>query len=76
MTNEQIVSEIRNGYSVTDNMQSLYEKNLPLIRAIVRPYAVYEPMEDLLQEAYFGIVQAINHYETAENVKFMTYAKF
>ena len=31
MTNEQIVSEIQNGYSVTDHMQLLYENNLPLI---------------------------------------------
>lgn len=29
MTNEQIVSEIRNGYSVTDYMQLLYESSLP-----------------------------------------------
>ena len=30
MTNEQIVSEIRNGFSTTNNMQLLYESNLPL----------------------------------------------
>ena len=55
MTNEQIVEQIRNGYSVTDNMQLLYERNLPLIKHIVKPYAAYEQLEDLLQEAYFGL---------------------
>lgn len=76
MTNEQLVFKIRNGFSVTDNMQSLYEKNLPLIRTYIKPYAAYESMEDLLQEAYFGLWEAVHHYETTENVLFMTYARF
>lgn len=45
MTNEQIVSEIRNGYSVTDYMRLLYENNLPLIKKFIKPFAAYEPME-------------------------------
>ena len=59
MTNEQLVEKIRNGYSVTDNMQALYQNNLPIIKQIVKPYAVYEPMEDLLQEVYFGLCEAV-----------------
>lgn len=76
MTNEQIVSEIRNGFSVTDYMQVLYDKNLPLIKTFIKPYTAYEPMEDLLQEAYFGLWEAVHHYEIDENVLFMTYARF
>lgn len=76
MTNEQIVTEIRNGYSVTDNMQLLYERNLPLIKQIIKKYAAYEPMEDLSQESYFGLVEAVQHYESSKNVRFMTYAEY
>lgn len=76
MTNEQIVSEIRNGYSVTDYMQLLYESNLPLIKKFIKPYAAYEPMGDLLQESYFGLWEAVQHYETSANVRFMTYAEY
>ncbi|MCI8665164.1 MAG: sigma-70 family RNA polymerase sigma factor [Dorea sp.] len=76
MTNEQIVSEIRNGYSVTDYMQLLYESNLPLIKKFIKPYIAYEPMEDLLQESYFGLWGAVQHYETSANVRFMTYAEY
>ena len=76
MTNEQIVCEIRNGYSVTDNIQLLYESNLPLIKKFIKPFAAYEPMEDLLQESYFGLWKAVQHYETSENVRFMTYAEY
>ena len=42
MTNEQIIEQIKSGYSVTDNMQMLYEKNLPLIKKIIKPYSVYD----------------------------------
>ncbi|MFG6326910.1 MAG: sigma-70 family RNA polymerase sigma factor [Lachnospiraceae bacterium] len=76
MTNEQIVCEIRNGYSATDYMQLLYVSNLPLIKKFIKPFAAYEPMEDLLQEAYFGLWEAVQHYETSENVRFMTYAEY
>ncbi len=76
MTNEQIVSEIRNGYSVTDYMQLLYESNLPLIKKFIKPYTAYEPMEDLLQESYFGLWEAVQHYESSANVRFMTYAEY
>ncbi len=76
MTNEQIVCEIRNGYSVTDNMQLLYESNLPLIKKFIKPFTTYEPMEGLLQESYFGLWKAVQHYETSENVRFMSYAEY
>ena len=76
MTNEQIVSEIRNGYSVTDYMQLLYESNLLLIKKFIKPFAAYEPMENLLQEAYFGLWEAVQRYESSKQVRFMTYAHF
>lgn len=74
MSNEEIVSEIRAGRSVSENMEILYTRNLPLIKKTIKPYAAYEPMEDLLQESYFGLWEAVQHYETSENVKFSTYA--
>jgi RNA polymerase primary sigma factor len=57
-------------------MQLLYESNLPLIKKFIKPYAAYEPMEDLVQESYFGLWEAVQHYETSANVRFMTYAEY
>lgn len=74
--NEMLVEKIRSGYCVAENMQMLYENNLPLIKKFIRPYAAYEPMEDILQESYFGLWEAVRHYESSENVQFITYAKF
>lgn len=76
MKNEQIVEEIKNGVSVTVNVERLYMDNLPLIKRFIKPYISYEPEEDLLQEAYLGLIEAIQHYETSENVLFMTYARY
>lgn len=76
MSNEQLVEQIRNGYHVTQNMQRLYEGNLPLLKKFVKPFTCYEPEEDLLQEAYFGLREAAKHYESSKNVKFMTYAHY
>ena len=59
MNNEQIVEQIQNGYSVTDNMQLLYENNLPLIKQFIKPYAAYESTEDLLQENRWEIITRI-----------------
>ena len=76
MTNEQIVEKIRSGCSTVKYLEMLYQKNLPLIKKFIKPYTAYEQEEDLLQEAYFGLLEAVNRYETSENVKFMTYARF
>ena len=76
MTNEELVKRIRGGSLVSDSMQLLYERNLPLIKQCIKPYSAYEPMEDLLQESYFGLYEAVQHYETSENVLFMTYAPY
>lgn len=76
MSNEELVERIRNGYHVTENMQVLYENNLPLIKRFIKPYTYYESEEDLLQETYFGLWEAVRHYESSENVLFMTYARY
>ena len=76
MTNEQIVSEIRNGFSTTNNMQLLYESNLPLIKKFIKPYTAYECEADLLQESYFGLLEAVKRYETDRNVQFMAFAQY
>lgn len=74
--NETLVERIRGGFSVSENMQSLYEGNLPLIKKFIKPYTAYECEADLLQESYFGLVAAVQHYETSKNVQFMTYAEY
>ena len=76
MSNEELVEQVRNGYHVTESLEQLYKHNLPLIKKFIKPYTYYEPEDDLLQEAYFGLWEAVQHYETSENVRFMTFARY
>lgn len=77
-TNEELVSMIKSGVDVTANYARLYEQNTPLIRKMVLPYAnsSKEDVEDLLQESYFALVTAVEHYEPGGGANFMTYAGY
>lgn len=77
MSNEEIVNQIQNGYSVTFNLEILYTNNLPLIRLFLKKYIRIKPQdeEDLLQEAYLGMMDAISHYEPDKGALFMSYAE-
>lgn len=77
MRNEEIVNQIQNGYSVTFNLEILYTNNLPLIRLFLKPYIRLKPQdeEDLLQESFLGLSDAVNHYEPDKGVLFMSYAE-
>ena len=76
VSNEELVEQIRSVRKVSENMETLYKNNLPLIRQFIRPYIYFEPEADLLQQAYCGLWEAVQRYESSENVLFMTYAKF
>lgn len=76
LSNEELVEQIRSGRKVSENMETLYKNNLPLIRQFIRPFIYFEPEQDLLQQAYIGLWTATTHYESGENVRFMTYAQF
>lgn len=76
MSNEELVNEIRNGFFVSDNLQLLYENNLPLIKKFIKPYAAYDSMDDVLQESFFGLIEATKHYESDKNVLFSTYMQY
>lgn len=75
MTNEQIVSRIRN-YQDNRLYEQLFKQNEPLIKDICKKYRYYSEMDDLMQEAFIGLIDAVEHYETSENVLFMTFARY
>lgn len=76
MTNEELVAEIQQGIKVKDNMQQLYMQNKPLISKFVKPYSEYAEYDDLMQEAYFGLQKAVEHYEVKEGAMFISYAMY
>lgn len=76
MSNEELVEQIRKEINTSENMGQLYEQNKGMICKIARKYASRVDIEDLMQEAYFGLYEAVKHYESAAEVKFMSYATY
>lgn len=81
MTNEELVRKIKNGENIAQNMADLYKQNEYLIRMVCKPYVACssdsEQLEqDLMQEAYFGLSEAVTHYDDAKEVKFSTYMQY
>lgn len=75
MSNEEIVFLIQSGIEPKQNTEKLYNQNLPMIKAICKPYTSIEPLEDLMQTAFFGLVEAIQRYDSTKGYKFMTYCE-
>jgi RNA polymerase primary sigma factor len=86
MSNEELVQLIKQGTDSTGNMEQLYIKNKGMIYAVVKKYryacqADYNStpiieMDELMHEAYFGLVKAVENYDASQGVLFMSYATY
>ena len=74
--NEQIVSRIQAGEKEQENMTLLWQQNQNFIAMIARKYSSCAEMEDLEQEGYIGLYEAVKHYDTSSEVPFINYAAF
>ena len=74
MTNEQLVARIRAGENVGNNMAVLYDQVKDFIHAMAYKYHGQGELEDLEQEGFLALYDAIDHYEADQGVKFLTYA--
>lgn len=76
VSNEELVNNIQNGIEPTKNMELLYLNNKGFIYSIAKRYSSYCDIDDLMQEAYFGLYEAVEKYEDAGEAKFVTYARY
>lgn len=76
MENEELVEQIQAGINPTENMEQLYLQNRSFIYQQAKKYAAYADMDDLMQEAYFGLHEAVKHYKSDKETKFLTYLPF
>ena len=74
MTNEQLVCRIQAGENVAENMKLLYDQVKAFIHMIAIRYQSSGMVEDLEQEGYLALYPAIDGYDPAHGVKFLTYA--
>lgn len=73
MTNEELVELIQKGH--IEYMGDLYEQNIPSIKSAVWRLRIdNNDFDDAMQEAYFGLAEAVKRYDSDTGYKFMTYA--
>lgn len=76
MTNEQLVLRIKAGEAVADNMLALWQQCQRFIFTIAKRYSAYEDMEDLTQQGYIGLCNAVDGYDPDSKTPFINYAAF
>lgn len=73
MSNEDRVSLIQHGENVTDNMERLYTDNIGLIHQVASKYDGYADHEDLLQQGFLALSDAVKRYDPNRGMKFSTF---
>lgn len=76
MTNEELVLKIRNEKDTENDLMLLYSQNAGMIEKIIRKYKGVEELDDLRQEAFFGIVKAAQYWESEKECSFTKYAAY
>ncbi len=75
-TNECIVAAVQAGDNEAENMLQLWKQNKGFIAMIARRYSAGAEMEDLEQEGYIALCEAVQHYDPARGMSFISYAAF
>ena len=76
MTNEQLVIRIKAGIDAAENMLQLWEQNRGFIAMIAKKFCGYAEMDDLLQQGYLGLCQAVDAYDPDVGAPFVDYAAY
>lgn len=63
MNNEELVALIQGGQNVNDNLMELYGQNKGFIQNYLQRYKGYMESEDLWQEAFITLCEAVSSYE-------------
>lgn len=75
-TNECIVAAVQAGDNEAENMLQLWRKNKGFIAMMARRYSAGAEIEDLEQEGYIALCEAVQHYDPARGMSFISYAAF
>lgn len=72
MTNEELVIRIRNHIDVDDNILQLWQQNTGMIAQMAHKYRFMAEKEDLQQEGYIALCDAVDHYTPERGGHFST----
>lgn len=72
VNNEQLALRIQAGIDVAENMLKLWEQNQGLIHMLAKKYKYLADEEELCQEGYFGLCEAVEHWDPDRGGSFST----
>lgn len=76
MTNEQLVVRIQAGEETAANMLQLWQQSKAFVAKLAKKYKGYAEFDDLMQEGYLGLNEAVNHYDVSQHIPFINYAAY
>ncbi len=76
MTNEEIVKQIQSSGSSAELMAKLTEQLSGLVMKIAYHYSSWAELDDLIQESYFGVIEAVNAFDESQGASFATFAAY
>lgn len=76
MTNEELAVRIRAGVDVPENMLQLWQQVKAFIHTMALHYRGYADLEDLEQEGYLALYDAVDGYDPEGGSVFLSYASF
>lgn len=76
MTNEQLTVRIQAGEDAAENMLQLWRQNEGFIAKMAMRYQGYAELDDLKQEGYIGLCEAVRQYDPEQGASFISYATF
>lgn len=76
MSNEELAIRIKAGIDVSENMLQLWEQTKSFIHTVALHYRGYADIEDLEQEGYLALYDAVDGYSQEQGCRFLTYAKY
>lgn len=75
LTNEQLVQRIQAGIDVKPDLERLWQQNKNFVYMIAKRYGENE-RDDMVQEGYFGLCEAVKHFDTSAGCSFISYAAY
>lgn len=73
ITNEQIIQKIKQGEEINANRLLLWEHNQTVVKTVLKPFCAFYEVQDLLQECYIIMQNAVDNYSLDSDYKFTTY---
>ncbi len=73
LTNEELIQLIKSGKGIKENTYLLYLQNMPLLKQWSKRYNELLGSDDVLQECYIALHNAVKAFEIEKGYKFTTY---